>query len=453
MAEFTVQEVLAATGGSLVREFRKSFNGVSTDTRTLKPGNLFIALQGEKFDAHGFLVRAVDSGAVAVLISNQDAYIPDKITAIMVADTLKALQDLAGFHRRRFTIPLIGVTGSNGKTTTKDMIAAVLSVRLSVLKTEANYNNHIGLPLTLLNLSDKFQAAVVEMGMRAQGEIRQLAAIAAPTAAVITNVGETHIELLGTEENIAAAKAELIEALADDGLAVLNYDVPLVRAMQAKTAARTVFYGMDAGADVRAENIRHGRRDTHFDCIWSQGEFSVRLPAVGQHNVYNALAAIAVGLEQGLAPAEICRGLSQFIPSAMRLHIEQLGEYTIINDAYNASPLSMTAAIETLQTIARGRKVAVLGDMLELGDRGAEAHRQIGEKLAAEGIQVVITLGELAEHIAAAALTGGSDVTVACRSHDEAQEALRKLVRPGDTVLVKGSRGMKMEKILELFKQ
>jgi len=227
----------------------------------------------------------------------------------------------------------------------------------------------------------------------------------------------------------------------------------MVRSMRTKTSARTVFFGLGPEADVRAENISHGRRDTHFDCIWPQGRFPVRLPALGQHNVYNALAAIAVGLEQGLSTDEICSGLSQFVPSAMRLHIEQFGDYTVINDAYNASPLSMVAAIETLETIARGRKVAVLGDMLELGDRGVEAHRQIGEKLVAEGIQVVITFGELAEHIAAATLEGGVDVTVACRSHDEAQEALRKLVRPGDTVLLKGSRGMKMEKILELFKQ
>lgn len=452
MAEFTVSDVLAATGGVLMTEHKKSFSGVSSDTRTLKPGNLFIALSGERFDAHDFLLRASDGGAAGVIVSKQDIYIPDKLTVIVVADTLTALQDLARFHRRRFNIPVIGITGSNGKTTTKDLTASVLGSRFKVLKTEANYNNDIGLPLTLLNLTKNHRAAVVEMGMRGLGEIRRLASIALPTVAVVTNVGETHVELLGSVENIAAAKGELVEALGADGLAVLNYDIPLVRAMQTKTTARSVFYGFDSGADIRAENVGGDSQELTFGCIWPQGKFNVALPAVGRHNVYNAMAAIAVGLELGLDSKEICAGFKQFVPSAMRLHIEQIGDYTIINDAYNASPLSMSAAIETMDSVARGRKVAVLGDMLELGNLGVEAHRRIGRQLAKESIQVVITVGELAAHIASAALQDGVDVTVACGNHDEAQEALRKLIRPGDTILIKGSRGMKMEKMLEMFK-
>jgi len=391
--------------------------------------------------------------AVGVVISNPDAYVPDKVTTVVVADTLTALQELSGFHRRRFSIPVIGITGSNGKTTTKDMTAAVLGSRLNVLKTEANFNNEIGLPLTLLKLTGSHQAAVVEMGMRARGEIQRLATIASPTVAIITNVGETHIELLGSVENITAAKAELVESLAADGLAVLNCDIPQVRAMQDKTAARAVLYGFDRQAHVRAENVHDGNQETTFDCVWSQGKFTVALPAVGRHNVYNALAAIAVGLELGLHPLEICTGIRKFVPSAMRLHIEQIGVYTVINDAYNASPLSMNAAIETMATVARGRKVAVLGDMLELGDVAVEAHCRIGQKLADAGVQVVITVGEMARHIAGAALEDGVNVTVSCSSHEEAQEALRKLLQPGDTILIKGSRGMKMEKILELFKK
>ncbi|MDR3564948.1 MAG: UDP-N-acetylmuramoyl-tripeptide--D-alanyl-D-alanine ligase [Negativicutes bacterium] len=453
MAEFTISEVLAATGGELIREHKKVFTGVSTDTRTLKPGHLFIALKGEKFDAHDFLLRASDSGATGVVISNRDAYIPDKMTAIIVSDTLVALQELAGFHRRRFSIPMIGVTGSNGKTTTKDMIAAMLGSRLSVLKTEANYNNEIGLPLTLLNLTKDHQAAVVEMGMRARGEIRRLAEIAAPTVAVITNVGETHIELLGSEENIAAAKAELVESLGTNSLAVLNGDIPLVRAMRSKAAGRVITYGFSPDVDLRADNVSDANQEITFDCIWSQGVFTVTLPTVGRHNVYNALAAIAVGLDLNLHPLEICAGIKKFVPSAMRLHIEQIGDFTVINDAYNASPLSMHAAIETLATVARGRKVAVLGDMLELGEVAVEAHCRIGHKLADEGVQVVITVGQLAGHIASAALEDGVDVTVACPGHEEAQEALRKLLRPGDTILIKGSRGMKMEKMLAMFKK
>ena len=451
MAEFTIDEVLMATGGSLLSAHKQTFSGVSTDSRTLKPGNLFIALKGENFDAHDFLLRAVENGAAGVLISNREAYLPDKVTAIATNDTLKSLQDLAAFHRRRFSIPVIAITGSNGKTTTKDMIGAVLAGKLNVLKTQANYNNEIGLPLTLLNLTAAHQAAVVEMGMRGRGEISLLAKVALPTVGVITNVGETHIELLGSIENIAAAKAELIEGLAPDGLAVLNYDIPLVRAMKAKTSARTVFYGLTDGADISAREISSNQQETSFTCVWPKGEFSVTVPAIGRHNVYNSLAAVAVGLELGLDPVEISSGLKSFIPSAMRLHIEKKGEYTIINDAYNASPLSMAAAIETLDAVAGYRKVAVLGDMLELGEFAEEAHRRVGRKLAEEDVQVVITVGRLASFIAAAALEEGVGVTVSCQNHEEAQEALRKLMRAGDIILIKGSRGMKMEKILDMF--
>ncbi len=453
MAEFTVDQALEATGGSLLGPARRpSFSGVSTDTRTIKRGNLFVALKGEKFDGHDFILRAVENGAAGVVISSRDAYVPEKTAAILVADTLAALQGLAGYHRRRFTLPLVAITGSNGKTTTKDMIAAVLSGRWRVLKTEANYNNDIGLPLTILALAADHQAAVVEMGMRARGEIGRLAAIAAPTVAVITNVGETHIEILGSIENIAAAKGELVEAIPAAGLVILNADIPLVRAMEAKAKARCVLYGLGPGAAVQAGNIVPGERDTAFDCIHPGGRFPVTVPAVGRHNIYNALAALAVGLELGLSPDEIRAGIATFQPGAMRLAIEAIGPYTVINDAYNASPLSMQAAIDTLAMVAVGRKVAVLGDMLELGEMTEDAHRRVGEQLADTGVQVVVTVGEAAAHIAAAALDGGVKVAVACSGHADAAEALRKLLRPGDTVLVKGSRGMKMEKMLDIFK-
>jgi UDP-N-acetylmuramoyl-tripeptide--D-alanyl-D-alanine ligase len=453
MAEFTVAQALEATGGSLLGPARRpAFSGVSTDTRTIKRGNLFIALKGEKFDGHDFILRAVENGAAGVVVSSRDVYVPDKIAAILVADTLAALQDLARCHRRRFTLPVVGITGSNGKTTTKDMTAAVLSGRWRVLKTEANYNNDIGLPLTILGLTADHQAAVVEMGMRARGEIGRLAAIAAPTVAVVTNVGETHIEILGSLENIAAAKGELVEATPADGLVALNADIPLVKDMQAKTAARCVLYGLGPDAAVRAADILPGDRDTTFQCVWPGGRFPVTVPAVGRHNVYNALAALAVGLELGLGPDEVRAGIATFQTGAMRLAIETIGPYTVINDAYNASPLSMQAAIDTLAMVAVGRKVAVLGDMLELGEIAEAAHRRVGEQLADTGVQVVVTVGEAAAHIASAALDGGVRVAVACPGHDEASEALRKLLRPGDTVLVKGSRGMKMEKMLQVFK-
>ncbi|MBP2644866.1 MAG: murF [Firmicutes bacterium] len=454
MAEFTMREVLEATGGQLMNTASvNTFYGISTDTRTLQPGNLFIALIGENFDGHNFAAQAAKLGAGGIIVSKEVTGISEKVALFTVKDTLQALQNLAAFHRQRFSFPVIAITGSNGKTTTKDMVAAMLEAKYRVLKTEANYNNDIGLPLTLLKFTTRHQAAVVEMGMRGRGEIKRLADVAKPTIGIITNVGETHLELLGTVENIAAAKGELIESLGTGDVAILNADIPLVRSMTSLSRAKAVFYGLNtAGACVKALNIHSADEGTTFDCVHPAGQFTVKLHAIGKHNVYNALAAIATGLELGLTPNEIALGLENFVSGAMRLHIETKGDYTVINDAYNASPLSMTAAIETLSTVAKGRKVAVLGDMLELGDVAVDAHRRIGKKLAAEGVQVVITLGELAKNIAHAALKDRVAVTVSCKNHEEVKEALSKLMRPGDTVLLKGSRGMRMEKVMEIFK-
>ena len=298
MADFSLTEVLKATGGRLAGTFGgKLFKGVSTDTRTIQPGSLFIALAGERFDGHEFAAQAAAKGAAGVIVS-RPVDVPAGIAVIEVQNTRTALQDLARFHRQRYTIPVVAVTGSNGKTTTKDMVAAVLASRFNVLKTEANFNNEIGLPLTLLKLAPSHDVAVVEMGMRARGEIQELTKIALPTVGVVTNVGETHLELLGSIENIAAAKAELVEAIAQDDLVVLNADDPRVCAMQQKTQGRVVLYGMNKGAFVWADNIRTGEAGeliTEFDCCSPRGSFHVVLPTIGLHNVYNALAAIAVG--------------------------------------------------------------------------------------------------------------------------------------------------------------
>ncbi len=455
MADFNLTEVLKATGGSLTKSGSgKMFRGISTDTRTVQSGNLFIALVGERFDGHDFAAQAAAKGAIGV-IASKPVQVPDHITVIEVDNTLAALQALARFHRQRFHIPLIGVTGSNGKTTTKDMLAAVLSGRFKVLKTEANFNNEIGLPLTLLKLEASHDAAVVEMGMRAQGEIRELTEIALPNAGVVTNVGETHMEILGSIENIAAAKAELVEAIAHDDLVVLNADDPHVRPMQSKARGRVVLYGLNPGAFVRAENISSGENGeliTKFDCRSPRGSFPVVLHTVGIHNVYNALAAIATGWELGLRPNEIKEGIGSFVPGAMRLEVKKYGEYTVVNDVYNASPLSMAAALDTLAGMTRGRKIAVLGDMLELGDAAVDAHRRIGRRAAEQGVDIVLTVGELAKHIAGAAHESGVKNTQAFTGHNEAIEVLRSLMQPGDYILLKGSRGMKMETMLEAFR-
>ncbi|MDF2874892.1 MAG: murF [Sporomusa sp.] len=454
MPDFSLTEVLKATEGRLTSAAGgKFFRGISTDTRTAQPGNLFIALEGERFDGHEFIAQAAGKGAVGVIVSRPVA-VPENVTVIEVKDTLVALQALARFHRKRYHIPVVAVTGSNGKTTTKDMLAAVLASRFSVLKTEANFNNEIGLPLTLLKLEPGHEAAVVEMGMRACGEIHELTEIALPTVGVVTNVGETHMEILGSIENIAAAKSELVVAIAHDDLVVLNADDPHVRAMQKRAQGRVVLYGLSPEAAVRAENISARENNeliTTFDCCSPRGSFPVILHTVGVHNVYNALAAIAVGLELGLQPNDVKLGISNFIPGAMRLEIKKYGDYTVINDVYNASPLSMAAALNTLSDISKGRKIAVLGDMLELGDAAVEAHRRIGQQAAEQGVDIVLTVGELSKHIVDAAAEHGVKITHAFTSHKEAIAALHCLMKPGDYILLKGSRGMKMEIMLEAF--
>lgn len=451
MADFTVNEVCLATNGKVCGSaYGGNFTGVCTDTRKAAPGDLFIPLVGEKFDGHDFIDQAVKNGAIGIIASRPDVIVPSNIIVILVADTLLALQDLARFHRQRFNIPIVAITGSNGKTTTKDMTAAMLASRFKVLKTEANYNNEIGLPLTLLQLTAQHEVAVVEMGMRGKGQIYQLANIALPTVAVITNVGETHIELLGSIKEIAAAKAELLQFISKNGLIILNADDHYVQEMAKQVKSRLTSFGLEQG-DIRADNIQTSTLGMSFECHSVQGNFSVYIPTVGKHNVYNALAAITVGLEIGLNFEDICSGLRTFNASPMRLHIEEMGDYIVINDAYNASPMSMLAAIDTLVEVAKERKVAVLGDMLELGHIKVEAHRQIGEKLAQCHVDIVVTVGELASHIAEAASDHGIDMVVACDSHDQARETLKKILKPGDTILIKGSRGMKMENMVKMF--
>ena len=452
-ARFTLAEIVEATGGKVVRgkSEQQSCEGVSTDTRALLPGALFVALAGESFDAHDFLADALQAGAAALVVQREEA-VPENVSipVVLVADTRKALQDLARFHRLRFAIPVIAVTGSNGKTSTKDMVAAALGARFNVLKTKGNFNNEIGLPLTLLSLEACHEAAVVEMGMRGLGQIKELADIARPTQGIVTNVGETHLELLGSVANIAKAKAELVQALPSEGIAVLNQDDALVRSMAVHASCRVVSYGLSEKADVWAEDVHYSAQGIHYVCRYKDERQVMEIPAVGVHNVYNSLAAIAIAREVAdLSLADIAAALRQYEPSGMRFEFEQTPRYLLVNDAYNASPLSMRAAIDTVAAIAQGRVVAVLGDMLELGDAAIEAHRAIGIHLVNSGIRHVVTVGPLAGYIAEAARLAGAEIALACNDHGEAQYALRSILRKGDTVLVKGSRGMHMEAILE----
>ena len=460
MTFMTWKEIQAATGGQLLHgKLREddAFAGITTDTRKVRAGDLFVALRGEKFDGADFAEDALRAGAVGVMltepISDTHRKKLDRMpgAVIGVADTLAAYQQIAHARRMKFAIPVVAITGSNGKTTTKDLTAAALSGRGAVCRTAANYNNEIGLPLTLLGITDEDTAAVVEMGMRGLGQIAALAAIAAPTVGIVTNVGETHMELLGSIENIARAKAELAEAIPPGGTLILNADDARVAAMRACAAdgVRVLTYGIRAAADIRAQALRTEAGETHFMVTYGGERHDYAVPLLGRHNVYNALAALAAGFALGLSPQEMQAGLAPLTPPQMRYEVHSVGACTFINDAYNASPASMRAALETTARLYPGRKIAVLGDMLELGAASAEGHRSVGRTAAAEDFSIIITYGDEARRINEAAAEGGC----LCRhaaTHEEAAHMLRALLTDGDTVLFKGSRGMRMERAMEL---
>jgi UDP-N-acetylmuramoyl-tripeptide--D-alanyl-D-alanine ligase len=449
MLDFTLKQLATAVRGRLVQgDPGMRITGLSTDSRKIRPGELFIALKGERFDGHRFLETVVGSGAAAVLVM-EDVTLRENTGVIKVADTLKALGAIARAHRERFAVPVVGITGSNGKTTTKDLVAAVLEERLQVVKTEKNFNNEIGMPLTLLKLNAATEAAVVEMGMRGLGQIRELAEIAAPTMAVVTNVGLTHLELLHSQENIARAKAELVEALGDDGVAILNGDDPYVRSMQARTSAKTVFYGIDSAIlDYQAVNIATTEAGTRFTVKSGRDLIEMELPLPGRHNIMNALAAIAVGRELGLGNEAIRNGLSAPQMTGKRLNIIAKNDYRVIDDTYNASPTSVRAALDVLNELGKGRrKIAVLADMLELGPEAAAIHGEIGRYAAVTGIDRLFAFGELAGEY----LSGFASASPAgefFESKTALIERLKSELRPGDLILIKGSRGMKMEEVV-----
>lgn len=455
MASFTSREIIQATGAQAFHEQDGLvFSQVDTDTRQITPGSLFVAFKGASFNGHDFVRQALENGAAGLLISEvRPEYQELTVPIFLVENTVKAYQDLARFHRRRFDIPVIAVTGSVGKTSTRDMIATVLSQKYQVLQTEKNFNNEIGLPKTLLQLTKQHQACVVEMGMRGLGQIAELAAIAEPTIGVVTNVGKSHIELLGSQENIAKAKGELVEALTKDGLAVLNGDDPFVRKMTALCKGKSLYYGTAADCQVRADDIVCDARGVHFTANLSGQSFAAMLPVIGRHNVYNGLAAAAVGQACGLTVQEIKQGLASYHGMPMRQELLQLGPYTFINDTYNANPASMAEALKTLVLLTKGRKIAVLGGMGELGDWAKREHEAIGRQAAELGIDILITMGDLAADIAAAAKEAGMQAVYTTQDHAEAAKTLQGLLQDGDTVLLKGSRSFAMEKILPYFER
>jgi UDP-N-acetylmuramoyl-tripeptide--D-alanyl-D-alanine ligase len=428
--------------------------GVSKDTRTIEPGNLYIPLIGDRFDGHHFVQDAFDKGASASLWQKDHADAPAGAPLIFVDDTLAALQQLARAYAAKLQVRIIGVTGSNGKTTTKDMVAAVMSTSFNVHKTIGNYNNHIGLPLTMLQLSEDTEVAVLEMGMSGRGEIQFLSELAGPEAVIITNIGESHLLQLGSREEIARAKTEILHGLKPGGLFVYNGDEPLIEQtvseMKLDKEIRSVRFGLQTTNDYYPTEMEMSGEGTSF-AVNAVSGVSFRIPLLGRHNVVNALAVIALAQRWGISADRIADGLQTMQLTGMRIEmIKAKSGLTILNDAYNASPTSMRAAIQLLHELkGYGRKFVVLGDMLELGPRAADFHREIGELLDPAEIGHIYVFGPLAKHIAEEARKRYAPDRV--HTFDDKRElidALTAEVAAEDVVLVKGSRGMRLEQVV-----
>ncbi len=419
---------------------------MATDSRMVEPGDLFVALPGEREDGHAFIGDALARGARG-LITSCPADAAPAVAVFVVPDTLAALQRLAAARREARPVRVVGITGSVGKTTTKEITAAVLGARYRVLKNEANYNNEVGLPLTLLELSGRHQRAVLEMGMYAPGEIRLLCEIARPQVGVVTNVGPSHLERLGSLEAIAAAKAELVESLPPDGVAILNGDDPAVASMAGKTRASILSYGTSAACDVRGVDLdSQGLEGISFTIEHAGKKARARTSLPGRHTIHNALAAAAAGLSEGMSMAEVADALAGArVPLRLQVHRGRNGS-TIIDDTYNASPSSMMAALDLLGELA-GRRIVLLGDMRELGMLEEVGHRAVGRR-AGEVAQLVYTVGDLGRLIAEEARVSGNANVSHWPSKEEAAADLRERLAAGDVVLLKASRAMALETVV-----
>ena len=448
----TADDLVRFTGGRLLARSERAILGAAVDSRLVSPGVAFVALPGERTDGHAYLSEAIARGAAAVIVARPLAD-PDalgEVSVIRVADPLAALGALAAGWRRRFDPLVVGVTGSIAKTSTKEAVAAVLSRRFRTLRNEGNQNNEVGLPLTVLRLRPEHEAAVLEMGMYVGGEIADLAAIARPRIGVVTAVQAVHLSRIGSLEAIEQAKGELLEALPPDGTAVLNADDPIVRRMGERTAARAVTYGFAPEADYGAEAVESlGLDGMRFVLRADGARRTVGIPVLGRLSVHNALAAAAVGAAAGLSLDEIAGGLATGWSAPHRVAVVRLGEVTIVDDTYNASPRSVTAALELLAGLP-GRRGAVLGEMLELGEASDEGHHEVGQA-AARTVDWLMVVGPDAAGIAEAAEAAGLPASVIHRVQDadSALAALPPRLRDGDVVLVKASRGVGLDSVVD----
>ena len=450
-----LDDVVSATGGRLRGGGGAGlrFSAVSIDSRTAAPGALFVAVKGPRFDGHDFLAAAHARGAVAALV-HREAPAPDGFPLVQVADTTAALAALASHRRQQAAIPVVAITGSAGKTTTKEMTAALLARRGPVLKTEGNLNNQYGLPLTLLRLGPEHRHAVLELGMSAAGELRELSRLARPDVAIVTMVAPVHLEFFDSVDKIAEAKAEILEGLGEGGLAVLNADDPRVRRMGEAFRARggkIAWFGRDRAYLASAENWRGTVHGMRFDLRLAGKTLDVALPLAGPHFLSNFLAAAAAAHHLGVTPEEIAEAASSMQPARHRGEVLRLGQgVTVLDDCYNSNPAAVEAAVAALDMSARGRRVAVLGDMLELGPQGPELHRETGRRVAGR-LDAMVGVGPLGAHFLEGAREAGlpPEALTAFADSPAAAAAVPSLVRPGDAVLVKGSRGVRMEQIVD----
>lgn len=444
MKAFTLQEAAAALGLPQMQA-QATLADVCTDTRKIQPGSLFVCLRGERFDGHSFASQAAQLGAAALLVDHPvDADVPQ----LVVTDTGKALLQLAGWYRRRFQLPVVGLTGSVGKTTTKEFIALVLGAKYNTLKTQGNLNNEIGVPQMLFRLEDSHTAAVIEMGMNHFGEISRLTRAVAPTVGLITNIGVSHIENLGSRAGILQAKLEILEGMAPDAPLIVNMDNDMLRTVKLGDRPLLTFAIDDQSADFTATDIAEQGSTTTFTVHHSTFTQPVTIPTVGIHNVYNALAAMAVGYVTGVDPAAAASALANYVPAGMRQNLVQVGGVQVIEDCYNASPDSMRAALQTLGKLPVNRRYAVLGAMLELGDYAKEAHTQVGKMAAENGIDGVLAYGADAAYIVEAAKQAGLENARLFDTKEALAQSLAQQVQPGDGVLFKGSRGMHLEDVM-----
>ncbi len=456
MGILTISEIVRATGGVLLSGKEDAIvSEITTDSRNTSNGALFVPLKGERFDGHEFIAMAFKNGALGCVTHSEvdmSYTVHENKCVIRVTDTLAALREIATYYRSKFPIPIVGITGSVGKTTTKDMIACVLEQKYTVLKTQGNFNNEIGVPLTIFNLENIHEIGVLEMGMSGLGEISRLVSIVKPQTAVITNIGLSHIENLGSKENILKAKMELFEQLNEDDFVILNGDDPLLFKLKGKINYKTMFFGINnPECDILAQNIiKDGDAGINFDIDIEKVRYTIKLSVMGEHNIYNALAAITIGLKYNVDIDDIIKGLFEFKSGNMRMDVFEANGVRVINDCYNASPASMEAGIKILKDTKSGnRKIAILGDMFELGEWSLSLHKEVGTFVANNDVDILITVGVNAANIGIGAIEAGmpKEKIMSFNSNSEAINFIKDFLKQLDIVLIKGSRGMKMEEI------